>query len=193
MILLGRCKSIILPRVVQLHSFSATSTAKVSSSTYCPYRSTYHTSSRLLRTSLSSLLPRSHRQQASFISLSHLRMEASGSMQGSTAPGGARSSQQAAGIDPLRPRPLLRRCITEAPPEPGVYVMESVDRRKLYIGKSIKLSSRVPSYFDISSSSGGGGNGRREEGKKAAEAAGTVLPGSNLSRRIAVMTTLVER
>lgn len=78
-----------------------------------------------------------------------------------------------AGLDASRPRPLLRECLSSAPDGPGCYIMESGDGRKLYIGKSVKLSSRVPSYFSSNGSS--------------------VLPAGNLSRRIAVMTTLVER
>lgn len=61
--------------------------------------------------------------------------------------------------------------------------MESGDGRKLYIGKSVKLSSRVPSYFSSISSSSGG----------TAANNSSVLPGGKLSRRIAIMTTLVER
>eukprot|EP00752_Nemacystus_decipiens_P008885 g7930.t1 len=52
--------------------------------------------------------------------------------------------------------------------------MQGSHGRKLYIGKSVDLSSRVPSYFSTNDDGG-------------------VLPGGNLSRRIAVMTTLVER
>lgn len=77
-------------------------------------------------------------------------------------------------VDPARPRPLLLECLDSAPASAGCYVMQGADGRKLYIGKSVKLSSRVPSYF---STTGDGG----------------VFPGRNLSRRIAVMTTLVER
>lgn len=88
----------------------------------------------------------------------------------------------AAGLDASRPRPLLRECLSSAPDEPGCYIMESGDGRKLYIGKSVKLSSRVPSYFSSSNSSAA-----------ASSAGSSVLPAGNLSRRIAVMTTLVER
>lgn len=98
--------------------------------------------------------------------------------------------------DTLRPRPLLRDCIQAAPSEPGVYIMESAEGRKLYIGKSVKLSSRVPSYFSSISKSSGGSEGSGERGRgvgPAAVAEAVVLPGANLSRRIAVMTTLVER
>lgn len=84
-----------------------------------------------------------------------------------------------AGLDASRPRPKLRECLSSAPEEPGCYIMESGDGRKLYIGKSVKLSSRVPRYFSSTSSN--------------ATIDGSVLPGGNLSRRIAVMTTLVER
>ena len=76
--------------------------------------------------------------------------------------------------DPSRPRSLLLECLQSAPASAGCYIMQGANGRKLYIGKSVKLSSRVPSYF--STTDGGG-----------------VFPGSNLSRRIAVMTTLVER
>lgn len=95
-------------------------------------------------------------------------------------------------VDVARPRPLLRRCISEAPGEPGVYVMESASGRKLYIGKSIKLSSRVPTYF-ASSSSSSNSNSNRGAGESPSSPADIVLPGSNLSRRIEAMTTLVER
>lgn len=95
------------------------------------------------------------------------------------------SVADAARADPLRPRPLLRQCLNDVPDEPGVYVMESVEGCKLYIGKSVKLSARVPSYFSYAD--GGGG-----VGGSAAAATSIVHPGSNLSRRIAVMTTLVE-
>lgn len=68
--------------------------------------------------------------------------------------------------------------------EPGVYIMESTEGRKLYIGKSVKLSSRVPSYFNTSGDlSANGEHGDPEE----------VLPASGISRRISVMTGLVER
>lgn len=87
-------------------------------------------------------------------------------------------------VDTLRPRPLLQRCIKEAPSEPGVYVMESAEGSKLYIGKSVNLSSRVPSYFSSSC---------EDCDKEPVVVATAVLPGTNLSRRIAVMTTLVER
>lgn len=60
--------------------------------------------------------------------------------------------------------------------------MESGDGRKLYIGKSVNLTSRVQSYFSSSSSASNGGGGED-----------AVLPGGKLSRRIAVMTTLVEK
>lgn len=80
---------------------------------------------------------------------------------------------------PQRPRPLLRRCVNEAPDEPGVYTFTDIDGRKLYIGKSVKLSSRVSSYFKIDSG--------------CSEKEAVVLPGANLSHRIKVMTTLVER
>lgn len=86
------------------------------------------------------------------------------------------------GEDPLRPRPILRRCLREVPDEPGVYVMLSGEGRTLYIGKSVMLSSRVPSYFSFADNGGCGGDD-----------VAVVLPGSNLSRRISVMTTLVER
>lgn len=86
----------------------------------------------------------------------------------------------------IRPRPLLRECIQAAPSEPGVYIMESADGQKLYIGKSVKLSSRVSSYFAGCTKRGEGGDG-------GSGPASVVLPGANLSRRIAVMTTLVER
>lgn len=88
--------------------------------------------------------------------------------------------------DPRRPRPLLRQCLKYVPSEPGVYIMESADGRKLYIGKSVKLSSRVPTYFSYDSSVGSGSH-------QAVEGTAAILPGPNLSRRIAVMTTLVER
>lgn len=77
-------------------------------------------------------------------------------------------------VDPSRPRPLLLECLSSVPASAGCYIMQGADGRKLYIGKSVKLSSRVPSYFNTT-------------------ADGSVLPGGNLSRRIAVMTTLVER
>lgn len=98
-------------------------------------------------------------------------------------------------MDTFRPRSLLRQCINDAPREPGVYIMESAEGRKLYIGKSIKLSSRVPTYFGSSSSSGGVDRSGGELPLPAVQdaAAAVVLPGGNLSRRIAVMTTLVER
>ncbi|CBJ49263.1 excinuclease ABC subunit C [Ectocarpus siliculosus] len=83
-------------------------------------------------------------------------------------------------LDPSRPRPRLRECILGAPDEPGCYIFESGDGRKLYIGKSVNLSSRVQSYFSSSSSAGNG-------------AEHAVRPGRSLSRRIAVMTDLVER
>lgn len=65
--------------------------------------------------------------------------------------------------------------------------MESADGRKLYIGKSVKLSSRVPSYFTS------GAESRDGEDAETSAVAATILPGNNVSRRIAVMTTLVER
>lgn len=77
-------------------------------------------------------------------------------------------------VDPSRCRPLLLECLESAPTSAGCYIMEGADGRKLYIGKSVKLSSRVPSYFNPTDD-------------------GRVFPGGNLSRRIAVMTTLVER
>eukprot|EP00903_Cladosiphon_okamuranus_P010412 g9848.t1 len=77
-------------------------------------------------------------------------------------------------MDPARPRPLLLECLDSAPATAGCYIMQGVDGRNLYIGKSVKLNSRVPSYFSTTDYGG-------------------VLPGKNLSRRIAVMTTLVER
>ncbi|CAM9798662.1 unnamed protein product [Choristocarpus tenellus] len=83
--------------------------------------------------------------------------------------------------DPFRPRPLLRRCIRDAPPESGVYVMETAEGQKLYIGKSVNLRSRVPSYF----------SGVSSEGEGAGDL--TVHPAAKLSRRIAAMTTLVHR
>ncbi|CAB1118969.1 unnamed protein product [Ectocarpus sp. CCAP 1310/34] len=87
-------------------------------------------------------------------------------------------------LDPSRPRPQLRECILGAPDEPGCYIFESRDGRKLYIGKSVNLSSRVQSYFSSSSSSSSSaGNGAEH----------AMRPGRNLSRRIAVMTDLVER
>lgn len=84
-------------------------------------------------------------------------------------------------LDPSRPRPRLRECILGAPDGPGCYIFESGDGRKMYIGKSVNLSSRVQSYFSSSSSSVANG------------AEHSVRPGRNLSRRIAVMTHLVER
>lgn len=90
-------------------------------------------------------------------------------------------------MDTFRPRPLLRRCINDAPREPGVYIMESAEGNKLYIGKSINLSSRVPSYFGSSGSDRGGAE------SAAARNTAVVLLGGNLSRRIGVMTTLVDR
>lgn len=60
--------------------------------------------------------------------------------------------------------------------EPGVYIMESGDGRKLYIGKSVKLSSRVPSYFN-----------------HGGDVTLAVSPAVSVSKRIAVMTKLVER
>lgn len=77
-------------------------------------------------------------------------------------------------VDPSRPRPLLLECLSSAPASAGCYIMQAADGRKLYIGKSVRLSSRVPSYFSTTDD-------------------GSVFPGGNLSRRIAVMTTLVER
>lgn len=91
-------------------------------------------------------------------------------------------SPSSGGDDPMRPRPILLRCLRKVPDEPGVYVMLSGKGRTLYIGKSVMLSSRVPSYFSFADGGGGVGDG-----------AAVVLPGSNLSRRISVMTTLVER
>ena len=78
---------------------------------------------------------------------------------------------------PQRPRPLLRRCVNEAPDEPGVYTFTDINGRKLYIGKSVKLSSRVSSYFKIDS-------GYSEKGA-------VVLPGANLSHRIDGITTTI--
>ena len=77
-------------------------------------------------------------------------------------------------VDPSRPRPHLLECLESAPASAGCYIMQAADGRKLYIGKSVKLSSRVPTYFSTTDDD-------------------SVLPGGNLSRRIAVMTTLVER
>lgn len=77
-------------------------------------------------------------------------------------------------VDPSRPRPRLLECLESAPASAGCYIMQGADHRKLYIGKSVKLSSRVPSYFSTTDD-------------------GSVFPGGNLSRRIAVMTNLVER
>lgn len=54
--------------------------------------------------------------------------------------------------------------------------MESGDGRKLYIGKSVKLSSRVPSYFN-----------------HGGDVTLAVSPAVSVSKRIAVMTNLVER
>lgn len=71
---------------------------------------------------------------------------------------------------------LFTRGLSLSKDEPGVYIMESSDGRKLYIGKSVKLSSRVPSYFN------NGGNVTL-----------AVSPAVSVSRRIAVMTNLVER
>lgn len=65
--------------------------------------------------------------------------------------------------------------------------MESAEGSKLYIGKSINLSSRVPSYF------GSSGGDRVGAELAAARNTAVVLPGRSLSRRIGVMTTLVER
>lgn len=79
-------------------------------------------------------------------------------------------------VDPSRPRPLLLECLSSAPASAGCYIMQDADGGKLYIGKSVRLSSRVPSYFSTSTSDDG-----------------SIFPGRNLSRRIAVMTTLVER
>ena len=99
---------------------------------------------------------------------------------------GPSSVRGALAADTLRPRPLLRECIQAAPSEPGVYIMESADGQKLYIGKSVKLSSRVSSYFSGCTKRGEGGDGESVPSS-------VVLPGANLSRRIAVMTVLVER
>lgn len=99
---------------------------------------------------------------------------------------GPSTTTNALAVDASRPRPLLRECIQAAPNEPGVYIMESADGQKLYIGKSVKLSSRVSSYF-------AGCTKRGDEGGGEWGPASAVLPGANLSRRIAVMTTLVER
>ncbi|CAM9342983.1 unnamed protein product [Discosporangium mesarthrocarpum] len=74
-------------------------------------------------------------------------------------------------------RPILKRCIQEAPAGPGVYIMETIEGQKLYIGKSVDLSSRVPSYFRIS-------------GK---DAEFSLLPAASVSHRIAAMTNLVHR
>ncbi len=90
---------------------------------------------------------------------------------------GGSSATKLPAVDPSRPRPLLLESLASAPDSPGVYIMEGAGGAKLYIGKSVRLSSRVPSYF----STGAAGDD------------GSVLPGGNLSRRIAVMTTLVER
>lgn len=99
---------------------------------------------------------------------------------------GPSTTRDALAVDASRPRPLLRECIQAAPEEPGVYIMESADGQKLYIGKSVKLSSRVSTYFASCTKRG-------EEGDGEWGPASVVLPGANLSRRIAVMTTLVER
>lgn len=119
---------------------------------------------RVARSLLTGLLPRRLSRGLG----SSLRMAAEDSLAGGTI---ARFPV----VDPSRPRPLLLESLASAPDTAGCYIMEGAGGAKLYIGKSVRLSSRVPSYFG------------------AAGDDGSVLPGGNLSRRIAVMTTLVER